>query len=88
MEAPNATKAHEMFCQVAKDLGVSEDTIALIKKDLGMSNSEEVENEDSEDSAEKPAAKVVEVSVEKTSTDKVGDSPMMGMISKLLKSKC
>ena len=74
--------AYEKFCEVAKDLGVSDETIDLIKKDLKMTDSDEKEED-----TEKPEAKVVEVSVEKTTTDEKKGSPIMDMLSQVIKSK-
>ena len=78
--------AYEKFCEVAKDLGVSDETIDLIKKDLRMTDSDS-ETEGKESTDTKPEAKVVEVSVEKTETSDKKSSPIMDMLSQVIKSK-
>lgn len=82
MESTN--EAYTKFCEIAKEIGVSDATIDLIKKDLKMTDGDS-EEESSEEV--KPEVKAVEVSVEKTEPTETKSSPMMDMLSSILKSK-
>lgn len=84
MEATN-NEAYTKFCDIAKEIGVSDETINLIKKDLKMTEADTEEEEP--DEAAKPEVKAVEVSVEKTEPAEAKASPMMEMLSTILKSK-
>lgn len=83
MDATN-NEAYTKFCDIAKEIGVSDETINLIKKDLKMT---EADTEEEPAEAVKPEVKAVEVSVEKTEPAEVKTSPMMDMLSTILKSK-
>jgi len=82
MESPN--EAFIKFCEIAKEIGVSDATIDLIKKDLKMTD-DDAEKEIEEEV--KPEVKAVEVSVEKTAPTEGKVSPMMEMLSNIIKSK-
>lgn len=82
MESTN--EAYTKFCEIAKEIGVSDTTIDLIKKDLKMTDTD-TEEEPKEEV--KPDVKAVEVSVEKTEPTETKQSPMMDMLSSILKSK-
>lgn len=83
MDATN-NEAYTKFCDIAKEIGVSDETIDLIKKDLKMTDTD-TEEEPAE--AVKPEVKAVEVSVEKAEPTEAKASPMMEMLSTILKSK-
>lgn len=83
MDATN-NEAYTKFCDIAKEIGVSDETIDLIKKDLKMTDTD---TEEEPADAAKPEVKAVEVSVEKTVPAEVKTSPMMEMLSTILKSK-
>lgn len=83
MDATN-NEAYTKFCDIAKEIGVSDETIDLIKKDLKMT---EADTGEEPAEAVKPEVKAVEVSVEKTEPAEAKSSPMMEMLSTILKSK-
>jgi Zn-dependent peptidase ImmA (M78 family) len=83
MDATN-NEAYIKFCEIAKELGISDETIDLIKKDLKMTDTDTKEEPTEE---AKPEVKAVEVSVEKTTPEETKSSPMMDMLSSILKSK-
>lgn len=74
-------EAYIKFCEIAKDIGVSDNTIDLIKKDLKMTDSDSAEEPTEE---MKPEVKAVEVSVEKVDEKK---TPMMEMLANMIKQK-
>ena len=82
MDATN-NEAYTKFCEIAKELGVSDETIDLIKKDLKMTD------DDASTEPEvtgKPEVKAVEVSVEKT-TPTEPKTAMADMLASILKTK-
>lgn len=78
-----SNEAYIKFCEIAKEIGVSDETIDLIKKDLKMTDTDAAE-EPAEEA--KPEVKAVEVSVEKASPE-AAKSPMAEMLASILKTK-
>jgi hypothetical protein len=82
MDATN-NEAYIKFCEIAKEIGVSDETIDLIKKDLKMTDTDAAEEPAEE---LKPEVKAVEVSVEKAAPE-AAKSPMAEMLASILKTK-
>lgn len=73
-ETGSENEAHVKYCEVGKAIGLSDDTLTAIKKDLGMETAA-------------PEVKAVEVSVEKIAPTTDKHSAMVDMISSLIKNK-